>query len=54
MERPLHGRRFNYEVMWLPLADDGVNIDKLMSCMLYLDSWGSARADEPARHLAYA
>jgi hypothetical protein len=37
-ERILEGRRFGYEVVWLPLASDGEHIDMLMAGLVYRTS----------------
>lgn len=36
-ERALEGQRRNFEILRLPLAEDGVTIDMLLSCSLYFD-----------------
>lgn len=45
MSRPLEGRRYNYEALWLPLASDGSSIDMLMCGLIYLDDWQHARPE---------
>ncbi|HXY99311.1 MAG TPA: PAS domain-containing protein [Stellaceae bacterium] len=37
-ERILGRRRFGYEAVWLPLAQDGCTIDMLMAGLVYRDS----------------
>ena len=42
MRRPLEGRRYNYEALWLPLADDGLTVNMLFAGLIYLDDWRQA------------
>ena len=42
MRRPLEGRRYNYEALWLPLADDGLTVNMLLAGLIYLDDWQHA------------
>ncbi len=44
-DRPLDGRRFSYEALWLPLARDGTEVDMLMCALIYLNNWAEARPD---------
>lgn len=43
--RPVDGRRFSYEALWLPLSWNGTDIDMLMCGLIYLDSWSEARPE---------
>jgi len=45
LERPVDGRRFSYEALWLPLASDGIEVDMLMCGLIYLNNWAEARPD---------
>jgi len=44
-ERLLGQRRFGYEAVWLPLADDGEHIDMLMAGLVYRDSRAAGPLD---------
>lgn len=44
-ERVLGGRRFGYEAVWLPLAQDGRTIDMLMGGLVYRDSRAAGPLD---------
>ncbi|MGO8918746.1 MAG: PAS domain-containing protein [Stellaceae bacterium] len=44
-ERILGRRRFGYEVVWLPLGEDGRTIDMLMGGLVYRDSRAAGPLD---------
>ena len=47
-ERILDERMWRYEVLWLPLSDDGDRIDRLMAVLIYEDQINVREAAPPA------